>query len=268
MSFSFILHAQMTKFVSPKKHLGQHFLTNDRVAHRIAESLTGHGNYKKVVEVGPGMGMLTHILLEMPYEIYVVEYDTESVSYLKAHYPKLQQHIIEADFLNYDLNKISDGPLAIIGNFPYNISSQILFKVFENYNKVPELVGMFQKEVAERVCSGPGNRDYGILSVLLQAWYDMEYLFSVDENQFHPKPKVQSGVLRMKRNAINSLDCDEKLFKTVVKTAFNQRRKTLRNALRSMCSDSDFLADKLLDKRAEQLTVAEFIYLTKKIKTA
>lgn len=256
----------MTKFVSPKKHLGQHFLTNDRVAQRIAESLTGHGNYKQIVEVGPGMGMLTHFLLEMPYETFVVEYDAESVAYLKGHYPKLQNHIIEADFLNYNLESINTGPLAIIGNFPYNISSQILFKVFENYYKVPELVGMFQKEVAERVCSGPGNRDYGILSVLLQAWYKMEYLFSVDENQFHPKPKVQSGVLRMQRNATTALGCDEKLFKTVVKTAFNQRRKTLRNALRSMCSEPEFLADKLLDKRAEQLGVEEFIYLTKKIK--
>lgn len=260
--------------VKAKKHLGQHFLRDMFVSENIANLLTGHGGYGTVLEIGPGTGVLTQYLLpKTQYQTYVVEIDRESIAYLKAHFPDLQGRIIDGDFLQMDLNrpfatseKTHDDTapqeqsfFAIIGNFPYHISSQILFKALEYKDLVPEIVGMFQKEVAMRVASPPGKKDYGILSVLLQAYYDIEYAFTVPPEAFEPPPKVQSGVIRLKRNNVKALDCDEKLFKVVVKTGFNQRRKTLRNALKPLGISFNH---PLLDKRAEQLSVADFVLLT------
>lgn len=249
--------------VKAKKSLGQHFLKDENIAQRIAESLAHHHQYRRVLEIGPGMGMLTGYLLQRnEFETWVIEIDRESVDYLDKHFKQLKGRIISEDFLEMDLQAFSEQPFAIIGNFPYNISSQILFKVYENKNLVPEVVGMFQKEVAQRIASPPGNRDYGILSVLLQAFYDIEYLFTVDEHVFSPVPKVKSGVIRLKRNHVESLGCDEALFKKVVKTAFNQRRKTLHNALKSLVVDK---VNKIpyADKRAEQLGWQQFVEITK-----
>lgn len=251
--------------VKPKKHLGQHFLKDQSIAQRIAESLTGNG-YSKALEIGPGMGVLTQFLLQQEnIDTEVVEIDTESVEYLTQHFPALRGKIHSKDFLKFPLTDITTDQIAIIGNFPYNISSQILFKVYEFRSQVPELVGMFQREVARRVASGPGSKEYGILSVLLQAYYSIEYLFTVDENVFLPPPKVKSGVIRMIRKENIRLDCDEKYFKTVVKTAFNQRRKTMRNSLRSLVQDKNLLQHPVFTKRPEQLTTEEFIALTTKI---
>lgn len=212
------------------------------------------------------MGVLTKYLLEKNIEAYVIEIDTESVEYLNAHYPKLHGKIISKDFLKYNINEVFKGkPFAIIGNFPYNISSQIVFKCLEMRNQVPEFSGMFQKEVAERICSKKGSKVYGILSVLAQAFYDVEYLFTVDENVFNPPPKVKSGVMRMKRKENFQLPCDEKLFFNVVKTAFNQRRKTLRNSLKSFGLSDNLKEDSIFDFRPEQLSVEQFIELTQKI---
>lgn len=243
-----------------KKHLGQHFLKDLNIAQRIVDGLSGHGGYDRVLEIGPGMGVLTQFLLpKNNFSTYVIEIDTESVAYLQKHYPELAPRIIAGDFLKFDADNWFPGAFAIIGNFPYNISSQIFFRALEIRDRIPEIVCMLQKEVAQRIASPPGNKDYGILSVLLQAFYDIDYLVSVPPGAFDPPPKVQSGVIRLRRNAVTALECDEKLFFRVVKTAFNQRRKTLRNALKPMGEMPDH---PLLDKRAEQLGVQDFVTLT------
>nr|WP_317630998.1 16S rRNA (adenine(1518)-N(6)/adenine(1519)-N(6))-dimethyltransferase RsmA [uncultured Flavobacterium sp.] len=251
--------------VKAKKHLGQHFLNDENIARKIADALTLEG-YNKVIEIGPGMGVLTKYMLEKPIETWVIEIDTESVEYLKNHYLKLSNKILSEDFLKYDLTKnFGNEPFAIIGNFPYNISSQIVFKTLEMRDQIPEFAGMFQKEVAERICEPKGSKAYGILSVLTQAFYDTEYLFTVSENVFTPPPKVKSGVMRMKRKENYKLPCDEKLFFNVVKTAFNQRRKTLRNSLKGLNLSDELRADEFLNLRPEQVSVQEFIDLTLKI---
>ena len=247
--------------VRAKKHLGQHFLKDLGIARDIAHSLSLN-NYSKVLEVGPGMGVLTQFLIPLDTETFVIEIDKESVSYLKKYYPELDNHLIEGDFLKLPLQEIFKEPIAIIGNFPYNISSQILFKAIDHKDLIPEIVGMFQKEVAERVVSPPGSKKYGITSVLLQCYYDVEYLFTVDETVFDPPPKVKSAVIRLRRNDRNKLDCDEKKFVQVVKTAFGQRRKTLRNALKSLNLVDENTASQYLSLRAEQLSVEDFMNLT------
>lgn len=249
--------------VRAKKHLGQHFLNDESIAQRIAETLTGHGGYKNAVEIGPGMGVMTKYLLEdKRFTTTVIEIDSDSVVYLEEHYPDLP--IIPADFLKLDISHLVDTPYAIIGNFPYNISSQILFKMYDHRDIIPELAGMFQKEVAERIAEPPGSKKYGILSVLLQAFYDIEYLFTVEPEVFTPPPKVRSGVIRLKRNNVKSLDCDEKLFKVVVKTAFNQRRKMLRSSLKALLGNVDRTIE-IFTERPEQLSVAQFVEITKLI---
>jgi 16S rRNA (adenine1518-N6/adenine1519-N6)-dimethyltransferase len=242
------------KNVRAKKHLGQHFLKDESIAEDIAKALpTG---ISSVLEIGPGMGVLTKYLHKNPeFSFKVVEIDAESVAYLHEKYPELT--VISDDFLKMNLSNLFDGNFAVIGNFPYNISSQILFKVLEHRNAVPCVVGMFQKEVAERIAAKSGNKTYGILSVLLQAFYDIEYLFTVHEHVFSPPPKVKSAVIRLTRNSRQHLNCDEKQFFTVVKTAFNQRRKTLRNALSGLF-DKTLLSHPIFDKRAEQLAVEDF----------
>lgn len=246
--------------VRPKKNLGQHFLNDLPTAERIVDTLTYDG-YDSVLEVGPGMGVLTDILLKKDISDFrVIEIDNESYYYLRDKYPDFKS-IIRGDFLTMDISSSFGGKLAIIGNFPYNISSQILFKALDYKDEVVELCGMFQKEVAERICAAPGSKVYGILSVLLQAFYDTEYLFTVDEYLFTPPPKVKSGVVRLRRNGITDLGCDEKLFKSVVKSTFNQRRKTLRNSIRSAFDlKSDECA--FFNLRPEQLSVAQFVELT------
>lgn len=248
-------------YVKAKKHLGQHFLKDLSIAKRIADSLTNYGNYQHVLEIGPGTGALTQFLLESNHTITVAEVDNESIEYLKVHYPQLTGRILNQDFLRMDFSTYTKDNFAVAGNFPYNISTQIMFKILENHNQVTEVVGMFQKEVAERICEKPGTKAYGILSVLLQAWYDCEYLFTVSETVFNPPPKVKSGVIRLRRNSVTDLGCDPVLFKTVIKTAFNQRRKTVRNGVKSL--NPNGLNHPLLDKRPEQLGVAEFVELTK-----
>lgn len=244
--------------VRAKKNLGQHFLKDKDIAQNIVESLRAT-NVNKVLEIGPGMGVLTQFLLQsQSYETSVVEIDRESVDYLNQHFPELKERIISDDFLRLNLNNYFTEPFAIIGNFPYNISSQIFFKVLEYYNQIPEVVGMLQKEVAERLAAPPGSKTYGILSVFLQAYYDIEYLFTVDENLFIPPPKVKGGVIRLTRNKTEHLNCDEKLFKSVVKMAFNQRRKTMRNSLGSMIHNDELKANPIFNKRPEQMGVAEF----------
>jgi 16S rRNA (adenine1518-N6/adenine1519-N6)-dimethyltransferase len=252
--------------VKPKKHLGQHFLKNIEIAKTIANSLTQHGSYSTVLEIGPGMGVLTQFLIKnTTFKTWVAEIDKESIHYLKNHFPEITNRIIEGDFLKMSLNLyFKNTPIAIIGNFPYNISSQILFKVYENKNQVTEVVGMFQKEVAQRIASKPGNKEYGILSVLMQAYYHIEYLFTVNENEFYPPPKVKSGVLRLCRNQTHTLPCNEILFKKVVKTAFNQRRKTLRNSLKTLLPQ-EIASLPIFNKRPEQLSVEEFVSITKMI---
>jgi len=251
--------------VRAKKHLGQHFLNDENIAKKIADSLVLEG-YKKVLEIGPGMGVLTKYLLEKPIEIYVIEIDTESVEYLQTHYLQLSNRIISKDFLKYNIKEVfGDEPFAIIGNFPYNISSQIVFRALELRDQIPEFSGMFQKEVAERICEKKGTKAYGILSVLVQAFYDTEYLFTVSENVFTPPPKVKSGVMRMRRKENYKLPCDEKMFFNVVKTAFNQRRKTLRNSLKVFQLSDNLREDSIFDLRPEQISVEQFIELTQKI---
>lgn len=253
-------------YVNPKKRFGQHFLKDGNIAQQICQSLTLHGNYKQVLEIGPGTGVLTDFLYRSTdYQTILIEVDTEAYLYLLEKYPEKRDSIILGDFLRLDLSTLFSEPFAVIGNFPYNISSQILFAVLDNRNLIPEVVGMFQKEVAQRIASGPNSKVYGILSVLLQAFYDIEYLFTVDEYVFNPPPKVKSAVIRLKRNNVLSLGCDEKLFVKVVKQAFNQRRKTLRNALHGLNMNAELLASEILNKRAEQLNVAEFINITNKI---
>ena len=246
--------------VKAKKFLGQHFLTDESIAQRIVDSLSPASS--RVLEIGPGMGVLTKYLIQKPgIDFHVVEIDRESVAWLHDHYPTLD--VIEGDFLKLDLTSLFHDTYAVIGNFPYNISSQILFRVFDNRNQITEVVGMFQKEVAERVAAGPGSKTYGILSVLLSAFYDIEYLFTVSEHVFNPPPKVKSAVIRLKRNDVTTLECDEKFFVQVVKAGFNQRRKTLRNALRQLGLPLDTVPEATLAKRAEQLSTDEFITLTK-----
>jgi 16S rRNA (adenine1518-N6/adenine1519-N6)-dimethyltransferase len=249
--------------VRAKKHLGQHFLRDENIARKIAASLKCEGQYKQVLEIGPGMGVLTkHLLQREDFTTSVIELDRESVEYLEIHYPQLTNRIISADFLRYDLSSLYQEPFAIIGNFPYNISSQILFRILEHRDLIPEAAGMFQKEVAERVAAKPGNKTYGILSVLLQAWYKIEYLFTVSEHVFSPPPKVKSAVIRLSRNKTEALDCDEKMFVQVVKAGFNQRRKTLRNALHAFEIIPGNEGHIFFTQRAEQLSVSEFVQLT------
>lgn len=251
--------------VKAKKHLGQHFLNDETIAQQIADTLSLEG-YKNVLEIGPGMGVLTKYLLEKPIQTYVIEIDTESVDYLQKHYPKLEGKIISKDFLKYNITEaMGTEPFAIIGNFPYNISTQIVFKMLELRQQIPEFSGMFQKEVAQRICEKKGTKAYGILSVLVQAFYEAEYLFTVSEDVFIPPPKVKSGVLRLRRKENFQLPCEEKLFFTVVKTAFNQRRKTLRNSLKTYQLSDNLKEDSIFDLRPEQLSVEQFIDLTLKI---
>jgi len=252
------------KMVRPKKHLGQHFLHDENIARKIIGSLSGE--ILNVVEVGPGTGILSKYLLGNPVmKPFFFEIDPESVEYLQQQYPGISGKLVEQDFLKADLSLIP-APFAVIGNFPYNISSQILFRVLEYRNSVPEVIGMFQKEVADRIASPPGSKKYGILSVLLKAWFNIEYLFTVNESVFYPPPKVKSAVIRLRRNKIKKLDCNEELFFLTVKTAFNQRRKTLKNALKGMIPagiSPQAGIQLLLNKRAEQLSVAGFVELTK-----
>lgn len=251
--------------VRPKKHLGQHFLTDTNIARKIVGFVDGSVN--TVLEIGAGTGVLTQYLLENhPGKLFVIEIDSESVDYLHVHYPGLSGKIQQADFLKSDLRSYQ-APISLIGNFPYNISSQIFFQVLENKNSISEVVCMIQKEVAERIASGPGNKTYGILSVLLQAWYTIDYKFTVGEKVFNPPPNVKSAVITLTRNEVTELDCDEKLFVQVVKKGFNQRRKTLRNALREFLTPA-ILSDAVFQKRAEQLSVSDFVALTKMIQTA
>ena len=253
--------------VKAKKYLGQHFLKDESVAQKIADTLTLNG-YKNVLEIGPGMGVLTKYLLKKDVITYVIEIDTESVEYLQANYLNLAPRIIEKDFLKYDVNTVfKNESFAIIGNFPYNISTQIVFKTLEMREQIPEFSGMFQKEVAERICSKEGSKVYGILSVLTQAFYDAEYLFTVPPNVFNPPPKVDSGVLRLIRKSNYTLPCNEPLFFKTVKTAFQQRRKTLRNSLKTFNLSDNLKANSIFGKRPEQLSVQQFIELTQLIET-
>lgn len=245
--------------VRAKKHLGQHFLTDLSVARRIADSLPADCTLP-ILEVGPGMGVLSQFVVEKPNRFTAVEIDSESVEYLRQHLPALD--VVEGDFLKMNLDRLFEGAkFAVIGNFPYNISSQIFFRVLDHRDRIPCVVGMVQKEVAERIASPHGNKVYGITSVLLQAFYDIEYLFTVSEHVFDPPPKVKSAVIRLTRNNTERLACDEKLFVRVVKTAFNQRRKTLRNSLKPLLQNAA-CAEPIFDKRPEQLSVADFVALT------
>ena len=253
------------KAVKPKKNLGQHFLTDLNIAKRIADTVDACPDIP-VLEIGPGMGVLTQYLVEKPRLVKAVEIDSESVAYLHENFPQLQDRIIGEDFLRMDLNQIFDGEQFVLtGNYPYDISSQIFFKMLDYKELVPCCTGMIQREVARRIASAPGTKAYGILSVLIQAWYDVEYLFTVDETVFNPPPKVKSAVIRMTRNTVTDLGCDERLFKRVVKTVFNQRRKMLRVSLRQIFGGSasaEFYAQDIMTKRPEQLSVEQFVELT------
>ena len=260
--------------VRAKKHLGQHFLKDENIASKIADSLSYQG-YDQLVEIGPGTGILTRFLLDKPVNLLAMDLDQESIDFLNTSFSKEvlelsgrkeAVEIVYGDFLKFDLISYFEGrPFAIIGNFPYNISSQIVFKVLEWRTYIPEFAGMFQKEVAQRICAGPGSKTYGILSVLAQAFYTTEYLFSVPAGVFHPPPKVESGVIRLKRKEIFKLSCDEALFFRVVKTAFNQRRKTLRNSLKAFNLSDNLKEDAIFGRRPEELAVADFTALTEKI---
>lgn len=271
------------KTVRPKKFLGQHFLTDLTIAKAIADTVDACPDIP-VLEVGPGMGVMTQFLIGKPRQIKVVEIDFESVEYLRKNYPTLEEGIIEDDFLKMHLENTFDGkPFVLTGNYPYNISSQIFFKMLDYKDLIPCCTGMIQKEVAERITAKPGNKTYGILSVLIQAWYSVEYLFTVHEHVFNPPPKVKSAVIRMTRNEVTDLGCDERLFKRIVKTTFNQRRKTLRNNIRPLLNEmnaqreqqgntaidySALLAEELFNKRPEQLSVQDFIDLTNRVEKA
>lgn len=248
--------------VRAKKHLGQHFLTDENIAKNIVDGLN-YENKNQVLEVGPGMGVLTKYLLEEDAEIFVAEIDPESVEYLKNHYPKLKDQHFIGDFLKLNIAESFEGQVSIIGNFPYNISSQILFKIIDFYDRVPEMVGMFQKEVAERTAAVPRKKDYGILSVLVQALYDVDYLFTVHENVFNPPPKVKSGVIRLTRNPKEGLAGNEILFKRIVKAGFGQRRKKLSNSWKALDIPELLKTHEFMDKRAEELSVEDFIAFTK-----
>ena len=251
--------------VRPKKALGQHFLIDQNIAQRIVEQLSP--DVESIIEVGAGTGVLTQFLVrDVLDKFHVIEIDKESVAYLQKHFPMLGDRLIEGDFLRADLSKFGKQNMAIIGNFPYNISSQIFFQVLKYKEQVVEVVGMVQKEMAERMAAKEGSKTYGILSVLMQAWYDIDYLFTVHENVFNPPPKVKSAVIKMRRNAVTDLGCDEKLFVNIVKQAFNQRRKTMRNSLRPILSP-EIIDNEVFNKRPEQLSVQEFIDLTNLIET-
>ena len=258
------------KQVRPKKNLGQHFLTDLNIAKRIADTVDACPDIP-VLEIGPGMGVLTQFLVEKPREVKAVEIDDESVRYLNEKYPKLHDNIIGDDFLKMDLRQVFGGKAFVLtGNYPYDISSQIFFKMLDNKELIPCCTGMIQREVALRIASKPGSRQYGILSVLIQAWYDTEYLFTVDEDVFNPPPKVKSAVIRMTRNGVENLGCDETLFKRVVKTVFNQRRKMLRVSLKPLFNKEampspEFFANDMMTKRPEQLAVADFVELTNRV---
>lgn len=257
------------KLVKPKKFLGQHFLKDLQVAKDIADTIDTCPDIP-VLEVGPGMGVLTQFLIPKNRPLKVVELDFESVAFLKENFEELGENIIEKDFLKMDLSTLFDGkPFVLTGNYPYNISSQIFFKMLDNKEIIPCCTGMIQKEVAERIAAKPGNKTYGILSVMIQAWYDVEYLFTVHEHVFNPPPKVKSAVIRMTRNDTKELGCNEKLFKQIVKTTFNQRRKTLRNSISPILDKGNPLsADPIFNKRPEQLSVEEFIDLTNRVEKA
>jgi len=249
--------------VKPKKHLGQHFLKDQGTCEKIAQQFTHHQDCFRVLEIGPGMGALTKFLLkDERNHVEVIEVDEESIAYLKEHFPELNGRIHFGDFLRIPAEKImGDAPFAVVGNFPYNISSQILFRCLEYRHQIPEIMGMFQKEVAVRLAEKPGTKDYGILSVLLQTYYDIHYCFTVDEHVFIPPPKVKSGVIRCVRNNRQQLPCDERLYSVVIKTAFNQRRKTLRNSIKALLKGNE-LPEKFSNERPERLGVEDFIELT------
>ena len=255
--------------VKPKKFLGQHFLKDLSIAKDIADTVDECPGLP-ILEVGPGMGVLTQFLMEKGREVKVVELDFESVAYLRENFPALEGNIIEDDFLKLKLEKLFDGrPFVLTGNYPYNISSQIFFKMLDYKDLIPCCTGMIQQEVAERIAAGPGSKTYGILSILIQAWYKVEYLFTVHEHVFNPPPKVKSAVIRMTRNETKELGCNERLFKLIVKTTFNQRRKTLRNSISSILEKGNPLSnDPVFNKRPEQLSVQEFIELTNRVETA
>ena len=255
--------------VKPKKFLGQHFLKDLSIAKDIADTVDECPGLP-ILEVGPGMGVLTQFLMKKGREVKVVELDFESVAYLRENFPALEGNIIEDDFLKLKLEKLFDGrPFVLTGNYPYNISSQIFFKMLDYKDLIPCCTGMIQKEVAERIAAGPGSKTYGILSILIQAWYKVEYLFTVHEHVFNPPPKVKSAVIRMTRNETKELGCNERLFKLIVKTTFNQRRKTLRNSISSILEKGNPLSnDPVFNKRPEQLSVQEFIELTNRVETA
>ncbi|MEO1049441.1 MAG: 16S rRNA (adenine(1518)-N(6)/adenine(1519)-N(6))-dimethyltransferase RsmA [Bacteroidota bacterium] len=255
--------------VRPKKHLGQHFLKDKNIAERIVDSLTQYQEYGHVLEIGPGTGVLTDFLVQKAdLKLTVIDIDRESIAFLKEKYAGAGCDIKEGDFLKFDPQALTVGKFGIIGNFPYNISSQIFFKILEMRSQVHEVVGMIQKEVGDRIVAKHGNKTYGILSVLLQAYYDIEYKFTVEPGVFHPPPKVRSAVIRLKRNDVEKLDCDEKLFQKVVKQGFQNRRKTLRNALKPLNLAPEIRELPILDKRAEQLAVADFVDLTQKIQNS
>ena len=273
-------YEKKSDIVRPKKALGQHFLTDLSVAQKIAEALEPEitEGALPTLEIGPGMGVLSQYLLEREdIDLRMIEIDRESVDYLLVHFPKAAGRVIEGDFLKMDLSYFFPSTFAVIGNFPYNISSQIFFRIIDHKDNIPQVVCMIQKEVAERIAEKPGSKTYGILSVLLQAWYDIEYLFTVGEGAFNPPPKVKSAVIRLRRNARTDLGCDEKLFKNIVKTSFNQRRKTLRNSLKPIVMDkaskenwsdaqtAEFLSDPVFDLRPERLGVEDFVALTLKL---
>lgn len=253
-------------YVRPKKFLGQHFLTDLSIARRIADTVDACPDIP-VLEVGPGMGVLTQFLMQKPRPLKVVEIDRESVPYLKEHFPTLADNVVEADFLTMDLPALFEGkPFVLTGNYPYNISSQIFFKMLENKSLIPCCTGMIQKEVAERLAAAPGSKTYGVLSVLVQAWYDVEYLFTVDESVFNPPPKVKSAVVRITRNQRTELGCDERLFRRIVKTVFTMRRKMMRNGMKQILgSCHPMLDDPLFTRRPEQVSVEEYIDLTNRI---
>lgn len=258
------------KKVKPKKNLGQHFLTDLNIARRIADTVDACPGIP-VLEIGPGMGVLTQYLVEKPREVRAVEIDSESVEYLHATFPQLKDNIIGEDFLRMDLREVFGGkPFVLTGNYPYDISSQIFFKMLDYKDLIPCCTGMIQREVAQRMASAPGNKAYGILSVMIQAWYDVEYLFTVDEGVFNPPPKVKSAVIRMTRNGVTALGCDEVLFERVVKSVFNQRRKMLRVSLRQLFSkdnlpSAEFFAQDVMTRRPEQLSISDFVELTNKV---
>ena len=249
--------------VRAKKALGQHFLTDQSVARAIVAALSADSPVRDVLEIGPGMGVLSQYLVQREdIDLKLIEIDSESVEYLLTHLPGMEGRLMEGDYLRLDMTRIFPGSYRVIGNFPYNISSQIFFKILEDKDRVPEVVCMIQKEVADRIAEKPGSKVYGILSVLLQAWYDIEYVISVGPGAFVPPPKVHSAVIRLRRNARTELGCDERLFKQVVKTAFNQRRKTLRNALKPLLPEGADTSDPIFDLRAERLGVEDFVRLT------